>query len=239
MTVREAPVTSAPAVESRRARGRRHLRQFIKFGIVGGSGVVVNMLVAVIMTKLHGGTSRDNDPLWYLTGEHALRFTHLVWIGGFLVANFWNFELNRRWTFKRDHRRSWWAEFWPFFLIGSVAAAAGLLIKTGLTNPTSPFFLPGSIFDGSQGLRDRAYWAQLITIVLTMPINFVVNKLWTFRAVKHPETGEDVPLVAPVVAPELVDEQGEPTGAAREVPGPGPTAERLPRERVLDEAEQG
>ncbi|MFC6357686.1 GtrA family protein [Luteococcus peritonei] len=234
----EAPVTTEPVVESRRARSKRHLRQFVKFGIVGGSGVVVNMVVAFIMTKLHGGTSRDNAPLWYITKQHAFRYTHLVWIGAFLVANLWNFELNRRWTFKREHSRSWSREFWPFFAVGAVAAGAGLFIKTALTNPTSPFYLPGSVFNDDQGLRARAYWSQLITIVLTLPINFIVNKLWTFRAVKHPETGEDVPLVAPVVSPELVDEQGEPTVAALGVQTSGQLSERLRRDRALDEAEQ-
>lgn len=192
-------------------KGRRHLRQFLKFGIVGGSGVVVNMVVAVVMTKLHGGSTHDNDPLWYLTGRHAVRYTHLVWIGGFVVANFWNFQLNRSWTFKREQRRSYWREFWPFFAVGSVAALVGLFIKTWLTNPTSPVYLPSSVFNGSQGLRDRAYWSQLITIVVTLPINFVVNKLWTFRAVQHDPA--DVPMVAPVVAPEVADvAAGEQTG---------------------------
>lgn len=190
--------------ETKRQRGKRHLRQFIKFGMVGGSGVVVNMIIAVIMTKLHGGTSHDNDPIWFFTSEHALRYTHLVWIGAFVLANFWNFQLNRSWTFKRDHRRSYWREFWPFFLIGSVAAAAGLVIKAALTNPSSPLYLPSSLFNDEQGLRARAYWSQLITIVLTMPINFVVNKLWTFRAVKT-HHDQDIPMVAPVVAPEMLE----------------------------------
>ncbi|MEL4357151.1 MULTISPECIES: GtrA family protein [unclassified Luteococcus] len=171
--------------------------------MVGGSGVVVNMIVAVIMTKLHGGTSRDNDILVKILGEYAFRFTALVWIVGFIVANFWNFELNRRWTFKRAHRRTWWQEFWPFFVVGAVAALAGLFIKIALTNPTSPIYLPHPPFNNDQGLRARAYWAQLFTIVLTMPINFVVNKLWTFRAVKH-HHDQDIPMVAEVVAPEML-----------------------------------
>ena len=48
-------------------------------------------------------------------------------------------------------------------------------------------------------------------------MNFVVNKLWTFRAVRghHPP----VPLVAPVVAPELVDEDGTPLEEPQERTG--------------------
>jgi hypothetical protein len=28
------------------------------------------------------------------------------------------------------------------------------------------------------------YWAQLITVALVTPLSFVLNKLWTFRAVR-------------------------------------------------------
>lgn len=158
--------------------------QFIKFGIVGGSGIVVNLIVTYIMTQLHGGVGNDNAVIIDLPGRFAFRFTVLVWIVAFIVANTWNFQLNRSWTFKRAQTRSWWAEFWPFFLVGAVAAAIGALIKVALTNPTSPVYLPSPIFNDHEGLRARAYWAQLFTIVLTMPINYLINKVWTFRAVK-------------------------------------------------------
>ena len=47
------------------------------------------------------------------------------------------------------------------------------------------------------------YWSQIFAIIVTMPINFVVNKLWTFRAVKH--SGE-LPMVASAVVPESYDD---------------------------------
>lgn len=187
------------------ARHRRNLKQFVKFGIVGGSGVLVNLVVAFILTQLNGGTIHDNDVVMRVAGEYALRYTVVVWVAGFIVANFWNFQLNRSWTFKRDARRGWWHEFVPFFVVGSVAAGLGVFIKIGLTNPTSPIYLPAPWFNNHQGLRARAYWAQLLTIIITLPINYVVNKLWTFRAVhQHLE----VPMVAPVMDPADVDETG-------------------------------
>ena len=60
-------------------------------------------------------TIHDNDILFRLFGDYAFRWTILVWILAFIVANFWNFQLNRSWTFKRDVQRSYWKEFWPFF----------------------------------------------------------------------------------------------------------------------------
>ena len=164
---------------------RQTLRQFIRFGIVGGSGVLVNLLVAYVMTQLNGGVSNDNNVVLELFGPYSLRFTVLVWIAGFLVANLWNFQLNRIWTFKRAEMRGWWTEFWPFLLIGAAAAGVGAAIKIALTNPTSPVYLPSPMFNDHEGLRARAYWAQLFTIVLTMPINYILNKVWTFRPIKH------------------------------------------------------
>lgn len=202
----DSPSAAAP---SNLARHKRNLIQFIRFGIVGGSGVLVNLIVLFIMTKLHGGTVHDNDVLFRLGGDFAFRFTMLAWIVPFIVANTFNFQLNRSWTFKRQNRRSWWAEFWPFFLVGSVAAVAGIFIKWALTNPTSPLYLPSPMFNDHQGLRARAYWAQLITIAITLPINFVVNKVWTFRAVAHHRPGaDDLPLLAPVVDPTDVEDTG-------------------------------
>lgn len=182
-------MTSQPAPRAR--DWRRTLHEFIKFGFVGGSGVLVNLVVAYIMTQLNGGVANDNRVLFELPGPFAFRFTLLVWIMGFLIANVWNFQLNRVWTFKRTRMRSWWTEFWPFFTVGLVAAGIGALIKVALTNPTSPVYLPDPPFNDHEGLRARAYWAQLFTILLTMPINYLVNKVWTFRPIHEAKVSSD------------------------------------------------
>lgn len=167
-------------------RHRHSLVQFVRFGLVGGAGVLVNMLVAIAMNRLHGGTARAQEIIASIPGTpYNLRFTSLVWIVGFLVANLFNFQLNRYWTFKSGHRASWLREFWPFLAVGSAAALIGLFVKIGFTNPTSPFYLPEPWFHENAGIRSREYWAQLFTIVITMPINFVVNKLWTFTHIRQ------------------------------------------------------
>ncbi len=173
---------------------KRNFGQFVKFGVVGGSGVIVNLIVTYIMTQLHGGVSRDNEVVFQFSDQFALRYTIVVWVGAFMVANVWNYQLNRSWTFKEVHHRSWWAEFWPFFAVGLVAAFAGIFIKWALTNPTSPVYLPDPPFNDESGIRARAYWSQLFTIIITMPINYVVNKIWTFRGKKKeaPEVVETI-----------------------------------------------
>ena len=197
-------VITEPTAPTRRRIKKRHLIEFIKFGVVGGSGFLVNIIVAIIMNKANGGTEHAQDILFNLAGTRwNFRFTSLVWLVGFVVANITNFQLNRSWTFKREYRRGWWREFWPFFAVGSIAAIIGMFIKIFFTNPTSPIYLPEPWFNEGRGIQSREYWSQIFAIVVTMPINFVVNKLWTFRAVKH--SGE-LPMIASAVAPESYDD---------------------------------
>lgn len=174
------------------ARYGNSIAQFIKFGFVGGSGVLVNMVVLIAMHKLNGGSANAQQILWSIPGtDFNLRFTNVAWFVPFVVANVWNFQLNRWWTFKSSKHAGWWAEFWPFFAVGSVAMIVGAFLKLAMTNPTSPFYLPEPWFHEDRGLQSREYWSQLIAIMLTLPINFIVNKLWTFRAVR----GRDVDAV--------------------------------------------
>ena len=67
-------------------------------------------------------------------------------------------------------------------------------------HPSSLFALSPAIFDNSTGFRTRLYWAQLITIAVVTPLSFVLNKLWTFSAVRgstwpvsRPPSGRSTP----------------------------------------------
>ncbi len=167
-------------------RYRHVLRQFIKFGLVGGAGVAVNMTATVVLNKLHGGTKHAQDILFPIPAtDFNFRYTSLVWICAFLVANLFNFQLNRSWTFHGTSKAPWWDEFWPFLAVGSTAAFIGMFIKIGFGNENSLIYLRSPWFHEDAGLQSREYWAQLLTILITMPINFLANKLWTFRHVRR------------------------------------------------------
>ncbi len=160
---------------------QRNLGQFLKFAVVGGSGVIVNMAVGITLHKLHGGTINAGEALWQLgETDMAFRYRNFVWVASFLIANVWNYQINRTWTFK-GHGVGWWRGFWPFLAVGSIAMFAGLAIQWALTHPASLVYLGSDWFTEDVGVRSREYWAQIIAILFTMPINFVVNKLWTFR----------------------------------------------------------
>lgn len=194
-------------------RHRHNWIQLIRFGLVGGSGVLVNLVVTIIAKRLLADDYRAIAfPVPFT--DFSIRWFVVITTVAFLVANTWNFQLNRSWTFKSGKHAGWFKEFFPFLAVGSVAYLVGQVLIQLMLWHGSPVELRKLFpyLDDSTGFRTALYWANLIQIIITMPINFVVNKLWTFRAVRdkrrHPE--HDLPMVAPAVAPEVVDQEGRP-----------------------------
>ncbi len=165
-------------------RHRGNLDLLLRFGVVGASGVVVNMVTLIMLRRL--GPHFDDAVVGLGTTDFNLRWYHVFSTAAFLVANIWNFQLNRSWTFRSSGTSRWWPEFWPFLVVGLGGQAVGLGLLTLLMHPHSPVSLPTNIFDDSTGLRTRLYWSQLIVIALVTPLSFVFNKLWTFAAVRRP-----------------------------------------------------
>jgi putative flippase GtrA len=153
-----------------------------RFGVVGFSGVFVNLLVTVIANKV--GPDEDGIFLGLPLTDYNVRWYHVFSTAAFLVANLWNFQLNRLWTFRSAKHSGWLREYVPFLTVGLLAQVVGLGILTLLMHPNSPLALPPAIFDDSTGFRTRLYWAQLITIAVVTPVSFVLNKIWTFSAVR-------------------------------------------------------
>ncbi|PFG28982.1 hypothetical membrane protein [Corynebacterium renale] len=167
------------------ARFTANLRQFIQFGIVGGSGTIVNLVVAALSKKIAEwgwGVSEHDAFMNILGSQFHVRWYHVFVTIAFLVANTWNYQLNRMWTFKNATTRSWWRGFFPFLLTGVGAFIVSQIVMTLLMNQNSPISLSPVIFDDSTGFRTMFYWATAISIVVAMPVNFIINKLWTFRS---------------------------------------------------------
>ena len=149
---------------------------------MGGSGVLVNLLVLIIVKKTGGD---EQAVFWDLPlTAFNVRWYHVYSTIAFVVANLWNFQLNRLYTFKSAQHSRWWREYLPFFSVGLLGQLISLLILTLLMHPSSVFALSPTVFDNSSGFRTRLYWAQLITILVVTPLSFVLNKMWTFSAVR-------------------------------------------------------
>jgi putative flippase GtrA len=84
-------------------------------------------------------------------------------IGSFLVAVANNYAWNRAWTF-RETRGHVGAQGWRFLVVSGVSLLANLVVLHVLVTAGV-----GKIL------------AQAVAIVLVTPLNFVGNKLWSFR----------------------------------------------------------
>ncbi len=164
-------------------RHRRNLILLARFGVVGVSGVVVNLFALIVVNKL--GPAHEQALIGLPFGDFNIRWYHVFSTFAFLVANLWNFQLNRTWAFQSSGHAPWWKEYWPFLAVGALGQFVGLLVLTALMHPGSPIALSSSVFDDSTGFRTRLYWAQLIVIALVTPLSFVLNKVWTFNAVRE------------------------------------------------------
>jgi len=163
-------------------RHRHNVGLLLRFAAVGASGVVVNMLTLVLVKRM--GPAPGLEVLALGVGDYHVRWYHVYSTIAFLVANLWNFQLNRRWTFRSAGHARWFTEYRPFLLVGLLGQAVGLLLLTLLMHPHSPLALPSDVLDDASGLRTRLYWAQLVVLGLVTPLSFVLNKLWTFAAVR-------------------------------------------------------
>ncbi len=90
--------------------------------------------------------------------------------GSFLVAVSSNYLLNRLWTF-RDRRAGIAAQGMRFFAVSLASLGANLLVLHVLI---------------TLGLGKLV--GQAVAIVLVTPLNFVGNKLWSFRRRTEPDT---------------------------------------------------
>lgn len=163
------------------ARLGPHLAMLVRFGIVGGTGVVVNMVAIIVCNKL--GPGAHTVALDLPLTDYNVRWYHVYATVAFLVANLWNFQLNRSWTFRSTLHAPWLREYLPFMVSGLLALAVNLGLLTLLLHPGSPLELSPRVFDDSTGFRTRLYWAQLIAIAVVTPFSFVINKFWTFSSV--------------------------------------------------------
>jgi putative flippase GtrA len=120
--------------------------QLVRFGVVGGVGFVVNLLVYALCVHEIGVDYRVAAVL--------------AW----LVAVMNNFVLNRHWTFDAGDGRVHFQAM-RFFVVSLVALVFSLLLLTLLVEAAGVPKLP----------------AQALAVAGSMPLNFLGNKLWSFR----------------------------------------------------------
>jgi putative flippase GtrA len=120
--------------------------QLVRFGLVGGTGFVVNLAVYALCVRVLG------------IDYHASAV--LAW----LVAVLNNFVLNRHWTFDAGGGQAR-SQAIRFFLVSLVAFGFSFVLLVLLVEVGGIGKVP----------------AQAVAVAASMPLNFVGNKLWSFR----------------------------------------------------------
>nr|WP_296441433.1 GtrA family protein [uncultured Acetatifactor sp.] len=136
------------------------ITQFIMFAIVGVTNTLLSYILNIIVLLLLRPCALSWD---YVAGN----------VVAFLLSVLWSFYWNNRVVFTRkegQHRTLWKALLKAY-------AAYGI---TGIVLSNILSWLWISVFHISK------YVAPLINLVISVPLNFIINKLWTFKADKKP-----------------------------------------------------
>jgi putative flippase GtrA len=141
---------------------RQTFFELLKFGIVGLSGVFVDMAVVVFCREMFGLDER------------------LGALPAFVLAVTWNYELNRRYTFTHKPE-NWWRSYLSFVVVGllglgvRLATMHVLIAWLGMT--AAKTFKLGPLVLSFLRL---SYVASFLGIVAAYLFNFIGSKYWAF-----------------------------------------------------------
>ncbi len=142
-------------------------KRFLKFGTVGASGIVVNQGVLYVAQEYVFHVAHNVGSVDWLRLNLSLGVA-------IFFATLNNFFWNRLWTWadRRQHyNRPWLVQFGQY----TMACWLSIALQIVLTNLLAPHLY--------------IYVANLIAIVLTSVLNFLLNDIWTFGRLKlssHP-----------------------------------------------------
>ena len=145
----------------------------MKFCLVGGSGLLVNLAVVWVGNELLFPSLAE----WWRTSlSYAL---------GILVSIFTNFVLNDGWTWKDRRGKGpgqWFVRLGKYSAIAAVAAVLQYLTSLAVT-AAAAWLVTGS----ASGVVSIWYkWlAVMAGVVVGTFVNFLVNHFWTYRK-PHP-----------------------------------------------------
>ena len=133
------------------------IMQFIKFGIVGVSNTAISYVIYVVglvlLQEIHFLPEYD-----YLIAQIAAFVISVLW------SVYWNSKMV--FTLEEGKERSVWKALIKTFIAYSF---------TGLFLNSILLFLWVRVFSISE------FIAPLINLVVSVPLNFIINKFWAFR----------------------------------------------------------
>lgn len=131
------------------------LIQFIKFGIVGVSSTVISYVLNILVLKL---LQPYHLPWDYVAGN----------VVAFVLSVLWSFYWNNKYVFVAGEgkRRSLWRALLKTY---ASYAFTGIVLSNVLS------------YVWINVLGISKYVAPLINLVISVPLNFMLNRLWAFK----------------------------------------------------------
>lgn len=151
----------------------KNVKQFLKFGLVGLSNTLISELVYAVIVCMRGH---------YLFASTA----------GFVLSIFNAYYWNNRYVFKEDEsleKRVWWKVLFKTF----VAYLWGFLVNLMLLMLWIDVLRIADYMGPLTELLDRwgihfldaeilgNLFAEGVNLILVLPMNYLINKLWAFR----------------------------------------------------------
>ena len=140
------------------------LAQFVKFGQIGVTNTLLSYGIYMLV-------------IWLLE-PYNITFDDLIGsILGFIISVLWSFFWNNKLVFNKDaEKRSIWKSLLKTYLS---YAATGIVLANVLLY----------IFVDLMGISKAV--APFVGLLITVPLNFVLNKYWAFRKEKKRITEKD------------------------------------------------
>lgn len=130
--------------------------QFIKFGIVGVSNTVISYILNITVLFLMKPLNVSWD---FMAGN----------VAGFLLSVLWSSFLNSRFVFTENEGKN--RSFLKVLIKAYISYGFTGII---LNNILSWFWI--------HMMGISKFIAPLINLIISVPLNFVINKFWTFKA---------------------------------------------------------
>lgn len=133
------------------------MKQFIKFGIVGLSNTLISYVIYIVCLKLFQGMEilPKND---YLVSS----------VIAFFLSVLWSFYWNNKYTFKAEQEEA--RSIWKALLKTYISYAL-----TGLVLNNIFLYIWVQMVELSKDI------APVINLIVTVPLNFILNKYWAFK----------------------------------------------------------
>lgn len=130
--------------------------EFVRFGVVGLSSTVINYFIYAVSLLLFRKYMNLPDVDYYMAQ-----------IVAFLLSVLWSFFWNNRLVFGQGvEERSLWKSLLKSYVTYSFT---GLFLSTAL------------LYLWVRILHISAFVAPIINLLATVPLNFLINKFWTFK----------------------------------------------------------